>query len=91
MTCTKWHRLGERCECGHLTVPARFYGELTHEKAEEAYLAYLEQANPELWGKLVTKSVTKPPVTKLGVTKGRPKKHGSSAEKQAAYRQRKGA
>ncbi len=41
-----WHLLGHRCECGHLTIPARFYEqsegkELSHEKAEGQYLAWL--------------------------------------------------
>jgi len=52
MTCTRWHRLGERCECGRLTIPTRFYyketgqkihghaviEDLSHDKAEAAYL-----------------------------------------------------
>lgn len=49
---THWHRLGERCECGHLTVPARFYADATQEQAEKAYLAHLEEVNPALWEKL---------------------------------------
>ena len=42
-----WHQLGSRCrECGHLTIPARFYErndktELTHEQAEANYLGWL--------------------------------------------------
>lgn len=48
-----WHRLGERCECGHLTVPARFYADdATHEQAEAAYLGFLKENMPERWAKL---------------------------------------
>lgn len=90
-----WHRLGERCWCGHVTVPARFYLDanakptLSQEQAEGAYLSWLETNNPALFAKL--SPVTKPrdetlcdetPVTKVG----RPKTHGSHAERQAAYR-----
>ena len=47
-----WHRLGERCECGHLTAPARFYKDA--EQAEAAYLGFLKEHMPELWRKLAT-------------------------------------
>lgn len=48
------HRLGERCRCGHLTVPARFYADgATHEQAEAAYLGHLKEHMPERWAKLV--------------------------------------
>lgn len=48
-----WHRLGERCECGHVTTPARFYeyddktgkDGRTQAQAERAYLDWL--ASPE--------------------------------------------
>lgn len=54
------HRLGERCECGHLTVPVRFYWkeqkEVTHEKAEAAYLEHLREHMPKLYEKLVESS-----------------------------------
>ena len=47
MTCNRWHRLGERCECGHITVPARFYADGANQKqAEVRYMEFLE-ANPE--------------------------------------------
>lgn len=52
MTCARWHRLGERCQCGHLTVPARFYKDATHKQAEAAYLAFLEEHMPRLHEKL---------------------------------------
>lgn len=72
VNCNRWHRLGERCECGHITVPARFYWdgkEIGHDKAEAAYLDWLEAENPALWRKLAkpfkkpvteTRNVAKP-------------------------------
>jgi len=52
-----FHRLGERCSCGHLTAPCRFYWqngkELNQEKAEAAYLGFLKENMPERWAKLV--------------------------------------
>lgn len=99
MTCTRWHRLGERCECGHVTVPARFYWvgdkEQTHEKAEERYMEFLGQFDDVRTGVLkvyppptvLRKSVTKPSaVTKVT---GRPKQYRNAAERQKAYRGRK--
>lgn len=55
-----WHRLGVRCECGHLIVPAHFYWEtedgkqveVSHEEAEAAYLISLKGVDPALWEKL---------------------------------------
>ncbi|KKK97869.1 hypothetical protein LCGC14_2648430 [marine sediment metagenome] len=79
-----WHRLYERCWCGFLTVPAQCYeyddkGRQTNtqEQAEKVYLASCDEIP-------VTKSVR----DETHVTKGRPKKHASHAERQAAYRER---
>ena len=60
MTC--WHRLGERCRCGHVTLPCRFYWaskgdkmvELTQEQAEQGYLEHLKENMPKLYEKLAT-------------------------------------
>lgn len=53
---THWHRLGERCWCGVLTAPARFYWngdkELSQEKVEAAYLEWLKEHKPERYKKL---------------------------------------
>lgn len=73
LTCTRWHRLGERCQCGHVTVPAQFYKE---KKPEEAYLAFLEENMPELHEKLCVPSR---PITS---------KYKSGAEVRAALRKR---
>lgn len=52
IVCPRWHRLGERCECGHVTIPARFYWigdkEQTHAKAEERYLEFLKGSGLKL-------------------------------------------
>ena len=98
LPCGHWHRLGERCEyCGGITTPSRFYLDdanqptLSQEQATVCYLTWLETNIPPLFAKL--SHVTKPrdetlrdetPVTKVG----RPKTHGSHAERQAAYRGR---
>lgn len=67
-----WHRLGERCECGHLSLPARFYADdATHEQAEKAYLGFLKENMPERYEKVSRKaiyeepSVEKPHATKV--------------------------
>src|SRR3989337_577836 len=45
--CRSWHQLGRRCECGFLTIPARFYErskegkELSQGEAERNYLGWL--------------------------------------------------
>lgn len=69
-----YHRLGERCRCGHVTLPARFYWEMkgekivevSQEKAEQAYLEHLKERMPKLYEKLrpVTPPVSEEPVTK---------------------------
>lgn len=67
MTC--WHRLGERCECGHLSVPARFYADdATQKQAEAAYLGFLKENMPERYEKLAIceePSEEKPHATKV--------------------------
>jgi len=44
MECPRWHRLGERCECGRITAPARFYHqegqELHQDQVEAAYIKW---------------------------------------------------
>ena len=42
MDCPKWHRLGERCGCGHVGVPARFYVGGTQKQAEARYMEFLD-------------------------------------------------
>ena len=72
MSTNCWHRLGERCRCGHLTAPAGFYWEakgdkmveLTQGQAEKAYLEHLKEHMPERYEKLVRYEI---PVTKSGV------------------------
>ena len=60
MDCPKWHRLGERCECGHVTVPARFYADdATQKQAEARYMAFLEEHMPELHEKLTSRPITR--------------------------------
>lgn len=81
-----FHRLGERCRCGHLTLPARFYWEtkndkvteVSQEKAEQSYLEHLREHMPDLWEKLnnQTPQQLKNQVSKHGgkrVGAGRPK------------------
>lgn len=61
---THWHRLGERCSCGHLSVPARFYADgATQEQAEAAYLGFLKENMPERWAKLTKSTVPSRPIT----------------------------
>lgn len=62
------HRLGERCHCGHLTLPARFYWEVKNDKvvevsqeeAEQAYLEHLKEHVPERYEKLQKPHTTEP-------------------------------
>lgn len=99
-----WHRLGERCSCGHLTAPARFYWknekEVSQEQAEKAYLDYLKENMPERYEKLVRNEIpnnvtrqrtvlpSRPSPRPKGLRRGRPKKYTSQAERQKAYRGR---
>lgn len=77
MTCLRWHRLGERCECGHVTVPARFFkDDATQEQAEVRYLAHLEVEKPERYERL---TVPSRPITR---------KHKNLGEVEASLRQR---
>lgn len=70
--CQKWHRYGERCICGYLSVPSPFYAaegkqgdkdfkERTHEEAEKAYLEWLGSDERPEW--------VNPPVLREVVTK----------------------
>jgi hypothetical protein len=76
MACPSWHRLGERCECGHIGTPARFYGptgDYPQDKAQAAYLEWAKAEMPELYAR--TKPVTSAcdipePVTKTCDTCG---------------------
>lgn len=74
-----WHRSGERCWCGHLTAPARFYWngdkELPQEKVEAAYLEWLKEHKPERYKKLAVSR----PITR---------KHKNLAEVEEALRKR---
>ena len=49
--CRSWHRLGVRCGCGYLAIPARFYErndktgvEMGQDRAEANYLVWLGSA-----------------------------------------------
>lgn len=101
--CRRWHHLGSRCECGHLTVPARFYErgkdgkELRQGEAEASYLAWLrsdekpEYVNPPVMAEIRTEKRTESLRTENDRTKkGRPKKWASEAERLRAYRGRHG-
>lgn len=61
-SCPRWHRLGERCECGFIGTPARFYladygGGPTQEEALAAYLKWAKEAMPELYARLAANKV----------------------------------
>ena len=90
------HRLHERCWCGFLTVPARFYEydgkgrQLnTQEQAEADYAAVLPlEQQPET---VTTVTQNKRTLVISGQDKrmrGRPRKWASEAERKRAYRNR---
>ena len=69
--CRSWHLLGSRCECGHLTLPNRFYikghdkeGNVIQRSQSEAEKAYLE-----VYGEVVSRS-TEAPQESSGDTQG---------------------
>lgn len=77
-----WHRLYERCWCGFLAVPAKYYTydkgiqTNTQAQAEKAYLASLGRTDIPRTEKANKRTV------------GRPKKWVSEAERLRAYRER---
>jgi len=75
MDCHRWHRLGERCECGFIGTPARFYlkdygGGETQEEAQGAYLKWAAE-NGVLISGLQHTIATQPPVQRGDATQCR--------------------
>ncbi len=73
-----WHRLYERCWCGRLTVPAKYYDAKgnTQEDAEKAFLASLSPQDVPTGDKPTEMS---PPVQVCGECRVRPPEAGRSA------------
>ena len=97
--CRSWHQLGRRCECGHLSIPARFYErvgdkELGQKEAEANYLAWLGSdekpayVNPPVMSEIRTESPRTESPEGINVRSGRPKKWASEADRLRAYRSR---
>jgi len=97
-----WHRVGERCPCGHLSVPGPFYAydptrktERTQKEAGGAYLEWLasdekpDYVNPPVLaesGRTDIQRTEKRTGNKR--TRGRSRKWSSEAERLRAYRER---
>ena len=84
-----WHRLFERCWCGYLTVPAKYYDDKgrqanSQEDAEKAFLASL---SPEQRTE-IDRTVVRTESPTGDKRTGRPKKWASEAERLKAYRER---